>query len=166
MTNVSKILNLVFGLTAVVFTLDILTHFDIGSQAFKSFIYFGTMIGAPLTLVWNFFAFKQRGKRVLVTLFPFAILILILVVGPVNIIFTSSAWQTQTILYQNGHFKSKTIEFQMQDIGALGYNDRTVEVLHLTPLFMIVNDMPKDIDKKIEWIKVNKEVNELHIKYP
>jgi hypothetical protein len=165
-TTAHKILNLVFGLTVALFLLDILTDFDIGSQALKSVIYFGTLIGTPLTLVWNFFAFKQKGKRVLGTLFPIAILILILVVGPVNIIFSSSAWRTQTILYQHGHFSFKTIEFQMQDIGALGYNDRTVEVFHLTPFFMIANDIPKDIDQKVEWTKVDKEVNELHIKYP
>jgi len=81
-------------------------------------------------------------------------------------IFSTGAWRTQTILYQNGHFSFKTVEFQMQDIGALGYNKRTVEVFYLTPLFMITNEIPNDIDKKVEWVKVDKDVNELELKFP
>jgi len=59
-----------------------------------------------------------------------------------------------------------TVEFQIQDIGAMGYNKRTVEVLYLTPFFMITSEVPKDIEKKIEWIKVNKNSNEARLKYP
>jgi len=44
----------------------------------------------------------------------------------------------------------------MQDIGALGYNKRKVEVLYLTSLFMITNPVKKNIDKRIDWIKVDK----------
>ena len=54
----------------------------------------------------------------------------------------------------------------MQDIGALGYNKRTIEVMYLTPLFTISNAVPDDIDKRVEWIKVDKDVNELGLKEP
>lgn len=54
----------------------------------------------------------------------------------------------------------------MQDIGALGYNERTVEVFYLTPLFMITSEVPSDIDMRVEWIKVDKDVNELGLKFP
>lgn len=91
---------------------------------------------------------------------------LILVVGPMKILFSTGAWHTQTILYQNGHLSFKTVEFQMQDVGALGYNERTVEALYLTPLFMITSKVPKDIDKRVEWVKVDKDVNELKLKFP
>ena len=67
-------------------------------------------------------------------------------------------------MYQNGHLSFKTVEFQMQDIGALGYNKRTVEVIYLTPLFMLTSEIPNDIDKRVEWIKVDKDINEL--KFP
>ena len=83
-----------------------------------------------------------------------------------KILFTTGAWRTQTILYQNGHLSFKTVEFQMQDIGALGYNERTVEVFYLTPLFMITSEVPSDIDMRVEWIKVDKDVNELGLKFP
>jgi len=83
-----------------------------------------------------------------------------------KILFSSGAWRTQTILYQNGHLTFKKVEFQMQDIGALGYNKRTVEVIYLTPLFMLTSEVPNDIDKRVEWIKVDKDINELNLKFP
>lgn len=90
----------------------------------------------------------------------------ILVIGPMKILFSTGTWRTQTILYQNGHLSFKTVEFQMQDIGALGYNRRTVEVIYLTPLFILTSEVPNDIDKRVEWVKVDKEINELGLKFP
>ncbi len=81
-------------------------------------------------------------------------------------LFSTGVWRTQTILYQNGHLSYKTVEFQMQDVGALGYNKRTVEVFYLTPLFMITSEVPTGIDKRVEWVKVDKDVNELELKFP
>ena len=83
-----------------------------------------------------------------------------------KILFSTGAWRTQTILYQNGHLSFKTVEFQMQDIGALGYNKRTVEVFYLTPIFMTTSEVSNDIDIRVEWVKVDKEVNELGLKSP
>ncbi|UNY98612.1 hypothetical protein MQE36_16220 [Zhouia spongiae] len=83
-----------------------------------------------------------------------------------KIIFSSGSWKTQKVLYQNGHLDFKKVEFQMQDVGALGYNKRTVEVIYLTNLFMIVSPVEKDIDKRVEWIKIDKEINELGLTLP
>lgn len=89
-----------------------------------------------------------------------------MIVGPMKFIsLPASAWRTQTVLYQNRHLGFKTVEFQMLDVGSFGYNKRTVEVLYLTPFFMIVSEVPNDIEKRVEWIKTNKEVNELELKY-
>lgn len=54
----------------------------------------------------------------------------------------------------------------MQDAGALGYNKRTVEVFYFTPLFMITSEVPTDIDSRVEWVKVDKDINEIGIKEP
>jgi hypothetical protein len=155
MTWTTRILNGIYVLIIILFLLDSSTSFDIKSQLLKTFVYLGLLIGTPLTLTWNFFVLKNR--KIIGTAFPTIILIFILIVGPVKIIFSTSAWQTKTILYTNGHFSFKTIEFQTQDMGALGYNKRTVEVLYLTDFFMIINEIPLEIDKKVEWIKVDKE---------
>lgn len=83
-----------------------------------------------------------------------------------KILFSSEAWRTQKVLYQNKHFSFKKVEFQMQDVGALGYNRRTVEVIYLTPLFMLTSEVPKDLDEQIEWLKVENDENEFRLKLP
>jgi hypothetical protein len=166
LTRTTKILNIIYGLTVVLFLLDSLTSFDIKNQAVKSFVYFGLLIGTPLTLIWNALAIKTRKRKIIGTILPSIILTMILIVGPMKFLFSTGAWRTQTILYQNGHLSFKTVEFQMQDVGALGYNKRTIEVFYLTPLFMITSEVPNDIDKKVEWVKVDKDVNELELKFP
>jgi hypothetical protein len=143
-----------------------LTSFDIKSQSIKSFVYVWVLVGTPLTLVWNFFAIKTKSKRIIWTVFPTIMLVFILIVGPMKVMFSKGAWQTQTTLYQNGHLSFKTVEFQMQDVAAMGFNNRTVGVVYLTPLFMITSKVPKDIEKRVEWVKVDKEVNELGLKSP
>ena len=89
---------------------------------------------------------------------------LIVNAGITKILFASGAWHTQTVLFENGHLSFKKIEFQMQDVGALGYNRRTVEVLYLTSLFTITSEVPQDIESKVEWVKVHRDVNELGLK--
>jgi hypothetical protein len=96
--------------------------------------------------------------------FPTIILILISIIGPIRIIFSTGIWRTQTILYQNRHLSCNTIEFQMRDVGALGYKNRTVEVFYLTAFFIITNEVPNDIESRVDWEKVDKYVNELELK--
>ncbi|MEQ8546265.1 MAG: hypothetical protein RIC03_00050 [Cyclobacteriaceae bacterium] len=132
----------------------------------KSFAYFGIMVLTPLTLIWNLWNFKTRKWKIIGSTLPTLTLVGVLIIGPLKIVFSSSAWKTQTVIYQNGHLNFKKVEFQMQDVGALGYNKRTVEVIYLTDLFMIVSPVEKDIDERVEWVKVDKEINELGLKFP
>lgn len=166
MSRITKILNIIYCLTVVLFLLDSLTSFDIKNQAVKSFVYFGILIETPLILIWNALAFKTTKRKIIGTILPTIILTMILIVGPMKFLFSTGAWQTQIILYQNEHFSFKKIEFQMQDVGALGYNNRTVEVFYLTPLFMFTSEVPNNIDKKVEWVKVENDFNELELKFP
>jgi len=166
LTRTTKILNIIYGLTVVLFLLDSFTSLDIKSQTLKSFVSFGLLIGTPLTLIWNTLTIKTTSRKIIWNILPTVILIMILIDGPMKFLFSTGAWRTQTILYQNGHLSFKTVEFQMQDVGALGYNKRTVEVFYLTPLFMITSKVPNNIDKRVEWVKVDKEINELGLKSP
>jgi hypothetical protein len=162
----TKILNLIYCLTILLFLLDSLTSFDIKSQFLKSSVYFGFLIETPTILLCNLFLIKTKTKQIVGTVYPTIFLILIFVVNPLTILFSSGAWRTQEILYENKHLSFKKVEFQMQDIGASGYNRRTVEVIYLTPLFMITNEVPNDINKRVEWTKVNEDMNELELKSP
>lgn len=163
---ITILLNGIFILLIFLFLLDELTSFEIKSQRIKSFTYFGIMILTPLTLTWNLWSFKTKNRKIIGSIFPTLTLIGLLIVGPLKIVFSLSAWKTQKVIYQNGHLDFKKVEFQMQDVGGLGYNKRTVEVIYLTDLFMIVGPVEKDIDIRVEWVKVDKEVNELGLKFP
>jgi hypothetical protein len=166
LTNTTKILNVIYGIIVLLFLADTQTHFDIKSQGLKSFVYVALLIGTPLILLWNILVIQLKTKRIIGTVFPAIILVFILIAGPLKIFFSTGTWNTQTILYQNGHLSFKTIEFQMQDLGPLGYKKRTVEVLYVTPLFILTREIPKDIERRVEWIKVDKEINELGLKFP
>ncbi|RIJ42329.1 hypothetical protein [Pontibacter oryzae] len=162
---ISTVLNGIFILTTLLFALDGLTSFEIKSQAIKSFTYFGIIVLTPLTLIWNLWTFKTGKWKIIGSTIPTLTIIGILIIGHLKIAFSSSAWRTQKVIYQNGHLDFKKVEFQMQDVGALGYNKRIVEVIYLTDLFMIVSPVEKDIDDRVEWVKVDKEVNELGLKF-
>jgi len=163
---ISRILNGIFILTVGLFILDVLTSFEIKSQMIKSFTYFGIMILSPIILIWNLWYFKTIRNKIIGSILPILTIIGIFIISPTKIAFSSSSWKTQNIIYQNGHLNFKKVEFQMQDVGALGYNKRIVEVIYLTNLFMIISPVENDIDKKVEWVKVDREINELGIKYP
>lgn len=163
---ISTILNGIFLLALLLFAVDGQTSLEIKSQTIKSFAYFGIIILAPLTLIWNIWTVKTRKWRIICLASPTLALIGILIIGPLKIIFSASAWRTQKVIYQSDRLNSKKVEFQMQDLGAFGYNKRTVEVIYLTDFFMIVSPVEKGIDKRVEWVKVDNEVNELGLKFP
>ena len=54
----------------------------------------------------------------------------------------------------------------MQDLGAMGYQKRVVEVHYVTPWFITVNPAQPDIVNNTKWKKMDKEVNELNLKFP
>jgi hypothetical protein len=164
--NISRLLNSTYCLFLLLFFFDLLPHFDIKSQALKSFAYLGLLVGTPILLLWNYFAISQRKQQLLGTLYPSIILIFIIVIGPLHVLFASGAWHTQTVLYQHRNSRFKQIEFQLQDMGGLGYNKRTVQVFYLTPLFIRTSPVPKNIRFAKEWKKVNLDCNELGLKEP
>lgn len=83
-----------------------------------------------------------------------------------NLMWASGAWQTQTVLYKKRNSGFQKVEFQMQDVGALGYNRRTVKVFYLTPFFIITSAVPSHIENDTAWENVNEDVNELQLKFP
>ncbi len=162
----SILLNGIFITTLLFFLLDGMAVLEIKSQAIKSFTYTGTLVFAPLTLVWNLWYPKKANRKIIAAIIPTITLVGILIIGPIKIIFAKSAWHTQTIIYQNKQHGFKTIEFQMQDVGALGYNKRRVEVTYWTDGFMLTAPVKSNIEQNAEWVKVNKEVNALGLKFP
>lgn len=76
------------------------------------------------------------------------------------------SWKTQTIKYENLHLKNRTIEFQMQDKGSLGYNRRTVDRIRLLPFIEWTTETSTSELDTLTWKLVNENVNELGLKAP
>lgn len=72
-------------------------------------------------------------------------------------------WRTQAILFENKYNPEIRIEFQMQDVGALGYNRRIVLISPQAESYSIEYIDTGKVDKG-EWIFVNKDINELGLK--
>jgi hypothetical protein len=82
-------------------------------------------------------------------------------------------WKTQTILYQSRRSVKRVIVFQLQDVGALGYNKRIVDKTEVLPGVSWVNkvyatplDIPQASRDSLEWRKVDIDQNELGLKFP
>jgi hypothetical protein len=73
-------------------------------------------------------------------------------------------WKTQTVEYQNLNLSNRTIEFQLQDKGARGYNRRRVDRMTILPFIewiKVLEDAPIDA---LTWKKVDIYVNEMGLK--
>jgi hypothetical protein len=68
-------------------------------------------------------------------------------------------WKTQTIMYQNLHLANRTIEFQMQDMGALGSSSRTVDRMKIFPYFDWTKKINTDNIDTLTWKKVDIDIN-------
>jgi hypothetical protein len=74
-------------------------------------------------------------------------------------------WKTQTVEYQNVHLSNRTIEFQLQDKGARGYNRRRVDRIEILPFIEWTKELePDSIFDTLIWKKVDIYVNEMGLK--
>jgi hypothetical protein len=76
-------------------------------------------------------------------------------------------WKTQTIIYTNNHLSNRTIEFQLQGKGSLGYNRRTVDRFKLFPFVSWTTKLTEENLKNVDsltWDKVDIHVNEQGLK--
>lgn len=161
---IAIILNSLYLVMVTLFLLDELTGFDIKNQFLKFFIYPGTVLATPIIFICNLILVKNLNRKIQAEILPVIMTGVTLYFGYDRIFTSSAAWKTQTILYEHKITASKKIEFQVQFMGAAGYNKRTVKVYYFTPLFMITSPVTGDIHKQTEWIAVNKNVNEMGLK--
>jgi len=159
-----KIFQFLYLFIVILFILDLFPFFDIKNQILKSICYFGILIGTLIALINSILTFQKNWIKISGILFSLIFLVTILSIGILKFTNSTSSWKTQMIEYEHAHSNFLKIEFQMQDIGAFGYNKRTVKVFYLTDLFMIISEVPENIETKIEWRKVNKSVNEHKLK--
>lgn len=80
-------------------------------------------------------------------------------------LFFGSGYKTQEVIYRYKENPNIRIEFQMEDMGAFGYNRRIVKV---TPILFFNNTAKIDttqIDQS-KWSRVDEYVNKLGLKFP
>ncbi len=154
MTRFNWLANILLMLILALFLLDITSLFEVKNEWLKKVVYY-TILLSPIILIWILFAVKTILAKGVSSIVPIVAIVLMLFLSPMRILFLSSPWETHKIIYENKHSDFKKVEFQMQDIGALGYNKRTVEVTYVTKMFMLVSPVEKDIDNSEEWVKIN-----------
>ncbi|NRT17196.1 hypothetical protein HNP99_003577 [Flavobacterium sp. 28A] len=77
-----------------------------------------------------------------------------------------SFWGTQTIEYLNIADKNISIEYQMRDLGGLGFKTRIIEKTKILPYLNLIKEIDTTKINKSEWERVEIEKNEMNIKFP
>lgn len=161
--------NCLYCLLVILYLLDLFQLLEIKGDKLQGFIRGGAILPiVPLTLS-NLLVFRKSNRKYL-SLVPQLVVVcniafVILKIGFLGYLFSSGTWHTQTILYKNARSGTRTIEFQLRDVGAFGYDERVVEVTYFTPWFMLTKEIDPNSKPGKEWGKINKEVNELNLKY-
>ena len=127
-------------------------------------VYLWCMAGILLMLMINMILIQNKKWGRIGFVIPTLIAFVIIYLNPVDLFYKMTTWKTQTILFESTKSSNSTIEFQMQDAGALGYNMRTVEVYKLGFIFRLVHEMTTGELSPVEWKEVNRTVNELGLK--
>lgn len=153
--HITRFLNSIFILMLLFFVLAVFTPFEIKNQILKWVVYIGIILVSPIVFIWNIWCFKYLKRKIGSIILPIITLAGIATIGPIKIVFLSGSWETNRVLYQNKYYSFKKIEEQIQDVGALGYNKRTVKVTYFTNWFMIITPVKKEDKKLVEFNKMN-----------
>ena len=132
----------------------------------KTFIYLGILI-LPIPLLILEFRTKQNSfKQILRKIIPFATIIGLILLNPMKILFNTQTWKTQKIELINENMINHKVEYQMKDIGSLGYAKRTTEVIYLTKYFYFVWAEKYDERNFLghKWKSVDIDINEIGLK--
>lgn len=155
---IDRILLVIWFLLIIIFIISLFTKLEIKYNTIRN-IGFIALITEVILLVLKLLKIKISSSIKTFVVFISTIFLGILI----NYFEWTGSWKTQTIIYKHGHLNFKTIEFQMQDKGALGYNRRIVEVTNLFYFARIIE--PVDTSKvDLPWIRIDKDVNELKLK--
>lgn len=159
MKNVlNKVIVILWVGFSIIFLISLVTNLEIKSSSIRNISLLLTVSGFVIMII-----------RILRIKIPenfnrTRIFLLVIISGLLLTMFqVKGDWNTQTIIYKHGHLNFKSIELQMQNKGASGYNRRIVEVTKLIGFLRIIDTV--DTNKiGAPWIKVNIDINELKLK--
>lgn len=137
------------------------SSYEIYNQHLKSIVYYSLPIIALCLLTYSIFAKTHKANKFLSILISILVFSFILIVSPLRYINATSVWETRTILLEHKNDKSKRVEFQVQDVGALGFNKRTVEVKHIMSWIMKVKPYSTKSVNKENWNEAKNEFDSM-----
>ncbi len=108
---------------------------------------------------------KEVGKMLGLITLSLALVIGVLAILFFVTFFSGSGWKTQNILFRNKENSKIRIEFQMEDVGAFGYQRRIVKV-EPGLLFDSIDRIDTISLNKADWKQVDELVNEMNLKFP
>ena len=153
--EMKKIFLIIWIIVTILIVGEIYTSLEITNSYFKYLSILIFIYG-----IINFVSYKiswLRRKSFMISLIVFGVILL-------TKFFTDfrGEWKTQTIILQNRENINRTIEFQLQDKGALGFNRRTIDRTKIIPFLSLINEI-KESDliefDKLKWNAVNIDIN-------
>ena len=161
-----KIIRITFYIVLSLFLLDIFDLFQTKIGFLKATIYYGVLILPIPLLIMEFKSNRNLKEPILRKGIPILAIIEILYLNPMKILFNTATWKTQTVELINENYNSHKVEFQIKDVGALGYAKRNAEVYYLTDYFYVV--LAEKWDERnflgIKWKLVDHNTNESGLK--
>ncbi|UOQ70523.1 hypothetical protein [Hymenobacter cellulosilyticus] len=146
--------------TSMLFVLDVATPLNIHSLQ----LVFLLLVVAVLTTVTYVYRVLFKASFIIFSGFVAFLLVVFAIVEVLFIL--GGGWQTQSIDYVNRESSNTVIEFQMKDVGALGYRRRTVEKIRLLPGINWMKEVDSGKVDTLLWKPVHLDVNELGLLYP
>jgi len=161
-----KIIRISFYIVLTIFLLDIFDLFQTKIGFLKAIIYYGILILPIPLLIMEFKANRNLSEPILRKVIPILTIIGLIYLNPIKLILNTQTWKTQTVELINENSRNHKVEFQMKDIGALGYTKRNSEVYYLTKYFYLV--LSENYDERnfigTDWKRIDKNTNEMKLK--
>lgn len=161
-----KLIRITFYSILFLFLLDIFELFQTKIGFLKIVMYYGVLLLPIPLLMLELKANRNLTRSILRKGIPILTITGLLYLNPLRIILNAATWKTQTIRLIDENRTGHKVEFQMKDLGALGYSKRTCEVQYFSKYFYLIIARQFD-DKNIsghKWKKENQEINEMGLK--
>lgn len=147
-----------FVLGTILLLLDGLTPLQIGNSIAYAILLLVTIAACVLTVGYYLLKLDFKGTlKISIIIGGLAIIVQ-------GLLSWGGDWKTQTVIYKNLHLSNRTIEFQMQDVGALGYNRRTVDRIKIFPFIDWIEEVDIKNIGNADWERVDVDVNEIGLK--
>jgi hypothetical protein len=111
----------------------------------------------------EFKANRNLSEPILRKAIPILTIVGLIYLNPLKVMFNNQTWKTQTVSLVDESNENHKVEYQMMDLGALGYSKRNAEVYYVTDYFYWV--WAEDYDERNflghDWKRIDLNVFEV-----